>query len=42
MANELLNPVVIGKDTLLRLENNLVMFKMVNREFSTLYRFYLK
>ncbi|MCL5743270.1 MAG: hypothetical protein M1541_04965 [Acidobacteria bacterium] len=33
MANELLNPVVIGKELLVRLENNLVMAKMVNREF---------
>lgn len=31
--NELLNPVVIAQDSLLRLENNLTFFKSVSREF---------
>ncbi len=34
MANELLNPVVIAQNTLMRLENNLVFFKQVNRELN--------
>lgn len=34
MSNELLNPVAIDHETLLRLENNLTLFKFVNREFS--------
>ena len=34
MANELLNPVVIAKNSLIRLENNLVFAKQVNREYS--------
>jgi len=33
MANELLNPVVIAQNTLMRLENSLVFFKQVSREF---------
>lgn len=33
MANELINPVVIAQDTLMRLENNLVFFKQVSRDF---------
>jgi len=33
MANELLNPVAILQNSLMRLENNLVQFKNVNREF---------
>lgn len=33
MANEILNPVVITKDLLVRLENNLVIAKQVSREF---------
>jgi len=33
MANELLNPVVIVADSLIRLENNTTMMKMCNREF---------
>ena len=33
MATELLNPVVITKNLLVRLENNIVMAKMVSREF---------
>ena len=32
MANELLNPVAIAAASLIRLENNTVMMKMVNRE----------
>jgi hypothetical protein len=32
-ANELLNPVIIGKDSLIRLENNVTFTKYVNREF---------
>lgn len=35
--NELLNPVVIAQDTLLRLENTLTFFKQVNREFDGQY-----
>ena len=33
MANELLNPVAIAAASLIRLENNTVMMKMVNREY---------
>jgi hypothetical protein len=33
MSNELLNPVVIAQNSLIRLENDLTMTKMVNREF---------
>ena len=35
MANDLLNPVVIAKNSLIRLENNLVFAKQVNREYSS-------
>ncbi len=35
MANSFLNPVVIAKDLLVRFENNLVMAKMVSREFES-------
>jgi hypothetical protein len=34
MANELLNPVVIAQNTLMRLENSLVFFKQVSRELT--------
>lgn len=34
MPNELLNPVAISKEGLIRLENNLVMAKYVNRELT--------
>ncbi|HLG97163.1 MAG TPA: hypothetical protein VKX49_12700 [Bryobacteraceae bacterium] len=33
MANELLNPVAILQESLMRWENNLVFAKQVNREF---------
>lgn len=33
MANELLNPVVIVADSMVRLENQTTMMKFVNREF---------
>lgn len=33
MANELINPVLVAQDTLMRLENNTVFSKYVNREF---------
>lgn len=33
MANELINPVAIGHETLMRLENNYVFVKQVTREF---------
>lgn len=33
MENQLLNPVVILQESLMRLENNLVFFKSVNREY---------
>ena len=32
MANELLNPVTILKESMLRLENNLTFTKFVNRD----------
>lgn len=35
--NELLNPVVIAQDSLLRLENSLTFFKSVNREYDGQY-----
>jgi len=34
MSNELLNPVAIDHETLLRLENNLTLYKYVNRELT--------
>ena len=34
MANELLNPVALTKESLMRWENNLVMAKFVDRQFS--------
>jgi hypothetical protein len=34
MPNELLNPVGISKEGLVRLENNTVMMKQVNRELT--------
>lgn len=37
MANELINPVTITQNSLIRLENNLVFSKYVNREFQHLY-----
>ena len=35
MANELLNPVVITQESLIRLENNLCFAKYVNRELTS-------
>lgn len=32
MANELINPVAVAQDSLIRWENNLVAAKYVNRE----------
>jgi hypothetical protein len=32
--DELLNPVVIAQDSLIRLENDLTMMKMVSRELT--------
>jgi len=32
LANELLNPVTILKNSMIRLENNLTMVKFVNRD----------
>ncbi len=32
MANELINPVVIAQETLMRLENNLTMSKFADRQ----------
>ena len=34
MANELLNPVALTQESLMRWENNLVFAKYVDREFS--------
>lgn len=34
MANELLNPVAILQESLMRWENNTVFFKYVNRELT--------
>lgn len=33
MANELINPVAVAQDSLIRWENNLTAAKYVNREF---------
>ena len=33
MANELINPVVIAQETLMRLENNLTMSKFADRQY---------
>lgn len=34
MANELVNPIAVGHDLLVRLENHIVAFKYVDRQFS--------
>jgi len=34
MSNELLNPVTILKESMMRLENNITMTKFVNRELN--------
>jgi hypothetical protein len=37
MANELINPVVIAQETLMRLENNLTMSKFADRQYDDRY-----